>query len=187
MAILAGYNGTLAHLKCNPKKVGELEKCPFIWKYFQDNGYVTGYAEDEAKINTFNYHKVGFLNPPTNHYFRPFAIAAEKYLKTKLKSTLKFCLGFQNYADYIYQYAVDFATAYKNDPFFGLFWTNTFSHNDISDPSSMDLKMKAYLEELHDRGVLNTSMVIFLSDHGLRFGPVRQLHVSAFLEIILID
>ena len=105
-------------------------------------------------------------------------MAAEKYLKIKYKSALKFCLGFQNYADFIYQYALDFATVYRNDPFFGLFWTNTFSHNDISDPSSMDERIKFYLEELETRGILNTSAVIFFSDHGLRFGPVRQLLVS---------
>jgi membrane-anchored protein YejM (alkaline phosphatase superfamily) len=178
MAILTGFNLSYSYQECDPKKVDMLDKCPFIWKYFENAGYVTGYAEDEAKIGTFNYHKVGFTQQPVTHYFRPFSLAAEKYLKIKYKSSLKFCLGFQNYADHIYQYALDFATAYKNDPFFGLFWTNTFSHNELSDPSSMDEKIKFYLEELETRGILNTSAVIFFSDHGLRFGPVRQLLVS---------
>lgn len=57
------------------------------------------------------------------------------------------------------------------------------SHNEISDPSSMDLRMKHYLDELNNRGVLNNSMVVFLSDHGLRFGPVRQL-LTGWLEVI---
>ncbi|CRL03323.1 CLUMA_CG016463, isoform A, partial [Clunio marinus] len=182
MAILTGFNRTYAYHACDPKQIGHLDNCPFIWKHFQNSGYVTGYAEDEAKIGTFNYHKLGFLNQPTNHYFRPFSLAAEKYLKIKLKSSLKFCLGFQNYADFIYQYALDFATAYKDDPFFGLFWSNTFSHNDISDPSSMDERIKSYLEELDNRGVLNTSAVVFFSDHGIRFGPVRQLLTGWFEE-----
>jgi hypothetical protein len=179
MAILTGYNNTLSYNKCKPySSTGELEKCPFIWKYFEESGYVTSFAEDEAEISTFNYKKNGFMNQPTTHYFRPFAIAAEKYLKIKLKHSMTFCLGYQNYADFIYQYAVDYATAYRNDPFFGLFWANTFSHNGVSDPSSMDLKIKNYLEDLNDRGVLNTSMVIFLSDHGLRFGDIAELYVS---------
>lgn len=186
MAILTGFNQSYAYESCDPKKIGKLDKCPFMWKHFQSSGYVTGYAEDEAKIGTFNYHKLGFLQQPTTHYFRPFSMAAEKYLKIKYKSSLKFCLGFQNYADFIYQYALDFATAYKNDPFFGLFWTNTFSHNDISDPSSMDERIKSYVEELENRGILNTSAVIFFSDHGLRFGPVRQLLVRIFKIILKI-
>jgi hypothetical protein len=179
MAILNGFNQSHSYKTCDPTQIGQLDTCPFVWKDFHDSGYVTGYAEDEAKIGTFNYHKLGFLNQPTTHYFRPFSIAAEKYLKTKCKSSLKFCLGFQNYADFIYKYALDFATAYKDDPFFGLFWSNTFSHNDISDPSSMDGRIKYYLEELDSRGILNTSAVVFFSDHGMRFGRVRQLLVRA--------
>lgn len=47
----------------------------------------------------------------------------------------------------------------------------------------MDEKIKGYLEMLDTRGILNTSAVIFFSDHGLRFGPVRQLLVRSFLII----
>lgn len=44
------------------------------------------------------------------------------------------------------------------------------------------MKIKFYLEELETRGILNNSAVIFFSDHGLRFGPVRQLMVGWFEE-----
>lgn len=52
MAVLAGLNNSLSYSICDPKQVGKLDQCPFIWKYFQDSGYITAYAEDEAKINT---------------------------------------------------------------------------------------------------------------------------------------
>lgn len=181
MAILVGYNNSMAYNACEPRSIGKLEQCPFVWKDFRDNGYVTSYGEDEASISSFNYHKYGFSKPPTDYYLRPYMLAAEKHLKVKHKHSLTFCLGFNNSVDHVYQYAMDFATMYKDDPFFGLFWTNTFSHNDISDPSSMDAKMRGYVLELEKRGVLNTSMVVFFSDHGLRFGPVRHL-VTGWLE-----
>jgi len=181
MALLTGYNNSLAYTICNPKAVGKLDKCPFMWNYYKDSGYVTAYAEDEAEINTFNYNKYGFVKPPTDFYLRPLMLAAEKNLPIEYKSSLKFCLGYKHSADYIYDYALDFVSVYKDDPYFGLFWTNTFSHNDISDPSSMDQKVKTYLLEFQERGVLNNSMVVFFSDHGLRFGPVRTL-VTGWLE-----
>ncbi|XP_062540415.1 uncharacterized protein LOC134208663 isoform X2 [Armigeres subalbatus] len=181
MAILTGYNSTLAYNTCNPRKVGQLETCPFVWDMFTNSGYVTAYAEDEASINTFNYHKYGFVKPPTDYYLRPMALAAEKNLVKKFKSSLTMCLGYENYADFIYRYALDFATFYRDEPSFGLFWTNTFSHNDISDPSSMDQRIKYYLQQLDDRGILNSSMVVFFSDHGLRFGAVRSL-LTGWLE-----
>lgn len=35
--------------------------------------------------------------------------------------------------------------------------------------------MRFYLEKLQDQGTLNDTIVIFLSDHGMRFGKIRQL------------
>lgn len=181
MAILTGYNNSLAYDECKPQDIGKLEKCPFVWQDFRESGYVTSYGEDEASISSFNFHKTGFQTPPTDYYMRPYMLAAEKYLQIKRKHSLTFCLGYKHSADHIYDYALDFATQYKNDPSFGLYWTNTFSHNDISDPSSMDEKMRSYLDALNVRGILNESMVVFFSDHGIRFGPVRHL-ITGWME-----
>ncbi|XP_055687131.1 uncharacterized protein LOC129792266 isoform X2 [Lutzomyia longipalpis] len=181
MAILTGFNSSLSYSVCNPVQVGKLDACPMVWYSYRESGYVTAYAEDEAEISTFNFNKKGFRHPPTDYYLRPLMLAAEKHLPVKYKSSLKFCLGYQHSADYIYNYALDFAELYRDKAFFGLFWANTFSHNDISDPSSMDHKIKSYLTQLESRGILNTSAVILFSDHGLRFGPVRKL-VTGWLE-----
>jgi hypothetical protein len=61
-----------------------------------------------------------------------------------------------------------------------LTFLSQFSHNDISTPSTMDDTMKHYLEELDSRGILTNSIVVFFSDHGIRFGPVRQLPTGWF-------
>lgn len=184
MAVLTGIGRESHNVneRCDPTVVGGLDKCPFIWKDFERSGYATGFAEDEQSIQTFNYCKQGFLKQPTTHYFRPFALAAEKFLKVTKLDTRISCLGFQHYADYIYQYALDFATAYKNESFFGLFWSNTFSHESLSDPSTMDDRVKYYLEQLDQRGVLNESAVIFFSDHGMRYGSFRKDTVGGWYE-----
>lgn len=175
MAIFTGYNLTTANTKCNPYAVGYLDNCPMIWYDFKRSGYVTAYAEDEETISTFNYLKVGFKKPPTDYYLRPAMLAAEAHLHVKKKSSLTFCLGFKHSAEYVYDYILDLATTYKDDPYFGMFWANTFSHNAISDASSMDDRMVEYLKTFRDIGIYNNSAVIFFSDHGMRFGPTRQL------------
>lgn len=182
MAILTGYNQTLAYGECSPRQVGKLEKCPLIWTEFKNSGYVTSYGEDEVSISSFNFNKKGFVKPPTDYYLRPYMLAAEKYLPIKKKHSLTFCLGNKHSADHIYDFAMDFGTYYKNDASFGLYWTNTFSHNDISDPSSMDNKMRSYLDTLEMRGILNESMVVLFSDHGIRFGPIRHLFTGWYEE-----
>lgn len=132
MAILTGLNDSVIESKCNWKKVGELEKCQFLWNDYSYANYTTAYAEDTMKLSTFNYYHTGFVNQPADYYFRPFGLAMENTLKMSYeKEWLSKCIGFQHYADYVYQYAIDFAMKYKNDAFFGLFWTNSFSHDDL--------------------------------------------------------
>lgn len=167
--------------KCSPYVLNSLDNCDFIWKTFRKHGYVTAYAEDEANINTFNYLKMGFMEPPVDYYLRPFLLGAEKHLETKIKSTLINCLGFKHSADYVFDYAVELAQRYKNDTFFGLFWANSFSHNDISDCTAMDEHIMDYLAKFKAMGTLENTIVIFFSDHGMRFGPIRKTY-SGHLE-----
>lgn len=91
------------------------------------------------------------------------------------------CIGRKNYADYIYDYGVDFATTFPNEPKFGFFWTNSFSHEDLSVVSSMDEKVKGYLKQWEVAGILNSSIVFFFSDHGMRFGNIRR-YFTGWLE-----
>ncbi|KAI8126342.1 hypothetical protein FF38_09154 [Lucilia cuprina] len=181
MAVLTGMNRSTVMQKCSPYKLEALDNCDFIWKTFRDHGYVTAYAEDEASINTFNYLKVGFTQPPVDYYLRPFLLGAEKHLETKLKSSLIDCLGYKHSADFVFDYAVELAKRYKNESYFGLFWANTFSHNDISDCSAMDEHIMNYLKKFKQMGTLEDTIVVFFSDHGMRFGPIRKTH-SGHLE-----
>lgn len=181
MAILTGQNETVNDQLCNWRNVGELEKCDFIWNDYNASGYVTAYAEDKASINTFNYYETGFVNEPTDYYLRPFTLGAEKKLNIKKKHGSMMCLGYQHYADHIYQYGLDFAVMYKDDPSFGLFWTNSFSHEDLSMSSAMDTRVVHYLNQLKTLGILDSSIVMFFSDHGMRFGPIRN-HFIGWLE-----
>lgn len=56
-----------------------LDACPFIWKQYATNGFRTVYAEDCAWMSTFNYAKLGFLQPPTDYYARPFLQVSKLY------------------------------------------------------------------------------------------------------------
>jgi hypothetical protein len=178
LAIFTGMNEDEVYKKCKWDEVGGIEKCRFIWNDFSEAGYATAYAEDETSINTFNYHKTGFVKAPTDYYLRPFNLAIEDNLELKTVIRRNICVGSKPYADYIYNYGFDFAEKFANDSFLGIFWTNSFSHEDLSMVSAMDLRVKHYLEQLKVRGVLDNSIVIFFSDHGMRFGPIRNLFIG---------
>lgn len=83
MAILTGKSINQAYDACTPTVPYKLDNCSFIWYDFHQSGYTTAYGEDEAEISTFNYNKVGFVEPPTDYYLRPYMLASEKLLKSQ--------------------------------------------------------------------------------------------------------
>lgn len=180
MALLTGLNESLAYSICNPKQIGYLDKCKFLWHNYSDFNYITAYSEDEALINTFNYNKKGFVNPPVDYYFRPYFMASEK-LKIVKKDGMSYCTGPETSGERVLNIAKDFAVTFKKNAKFGLFWMNTFSHNDINSVSGMDEKLRNFLNDIKNEGVLDNTMVVFFSDHGMRFGKVR-LTRSGWLE-----
>ena len=182
MSILTGFNLSVALDRCQPEIIGKLDTCPFLWNDFRDTGYAIAYGEDEPSYSTFNSHsKRGFLKPPTDYYLRPYMMAAEQLLPIKKKKYQNFCLGRRESGVHVYDYAMDYATHYKNDASFGLFWLNSFSHDDMNDPSAMDGKVNDYIEMMDERGILNESMVVMFSDHGMRYDAIRHL-VTGWLE-----
>ncbi|XP_039494201.1 uncharacterized protein LOC120453520 [Drosophila santomea] len=181
MAILTGFNKTYANARCHPDKVRGLDACPFIWKDFKDKGYTTAFAEDWSKFSTFDYSSRGFFNPPTDVYGRPLVLAVEKELRMTQQGQMPYCLGRRPASEYIYDLGVQFTKVNRNSSFFGMFWTNTFSHNDFSMPSAMDERMVKYMRTLDKNGIMDNTIIIFFSDHGARFGPLRKLD-SGFVE-----
>ena len=45
---------------CWPSHSSKIDDCPFIWKNFSSNGYLTAFLEDAPGIAIFNYEKTGF-------------------------------------------------------------------------------------------------------------------------------
>ncbi|KAJ8938629.1 hypothetical protein NQ314_011409 [Rhamnusium bicolor] len=172
-ALLSGLNLKQSLSICAPTKIGKLDECPMIWYDFRNKGYITAYAEDWASISTFNYFKKGFKDPPTDYYFKPF-IEASETLYVTVKDTMPYCAGPETQGERILNLAKDFSNTFRHHPSFGVFWMNTFSHNYINSPSGMDEKVKNFFQDLKQNGILDKSVVILLSDHGIRFGQIRE-------------
>lgn len=84
MAILTGWTLTQISQRCI-KEIGvKLDDCPYLWKNFSQEGYLTAYSEDEPYISTFNYEKYGFLNNPTDYYLRPLMVHGMQTLNIKV-------------------------------------------------------------------------------------------------------
>ena len=87
-AVLTGLTMEQLKNQCWTSSNIPFDKCPFIWKDYSELGYVTAYAEDQPPGSTFNYHKTGFVIPPTDYYIRPFLLASEEKLPGKKRYDL---------------------------------------------------------------------------------------------------
>ncbi|GBP91588.1 hypothetical protein EVAR_54557_1 [Eumeta japonica] len=146
-----------------------------IWSRFEEAGYATAYGEDYLSLpDTFSRYQ-GFTAPPTHHYLRPFFLTGENQQGPLL------CTKKLPSAVNVLNYAVDFAHTYANDSFFGFFWLNSYSHNHNLSPTLLDENIVDFFEKLTSIGVMTNTIVIFVSDHGIRYGVMR-LPVESYYE-----
>ncbi|EDV58316.2 uncharacterized protein Dere_GG25318 [Drosophila erecta] len=184
-AILTGYSPHSAKNQiCDVYQPGCLDEIPFIWKEMKKEGFLTAYAEDTLKINTFNYFKPGFFSRPTDYYFRPLLDALEKETNNLYYSGCKltYCLGRRLANSYIFDYCRQFMQRFVADrPIWGMFWSSHFSHDDWAMLSAMQHKVLGDLLNFEKDGSFEHTIMIFFSDHGSRFGPLMTTKES-FLE-----
>ena len=188
--ILEGYNvvgdGTKANLLpflCGKAK-GELAGCgprkpntkpvdgyPWVWKKFQELGYMTQYIEDRPEINTFNFECKGFKEQPVHHYMRPFFLK----MFEKIHSKYKMCLGSKRLHVNALNWVQDFFTAYSHHPKFSFIFLNTLTHDKIFFAADADKDLLVFLESMESQGHMRKTLFILMADHGHRFHRARQL------------
>lgn len=168
--ILTGQSANENYKRCDPRSPGFLDECSFIWKNYEKGGYVTLYAEDQMKRNTFNVWHKGFNKQPTDHYFRPFVVTAEKMLPVSKKGDLAFCLGASLYMEHIFVYAVKLLSIHQKDPYFSIFYVNSLSDKQLSSSPIMDNKIsESFVKTLEEKFNMNDTIVIYFADTGTRF------------------
>lgn len=153
----------------------------FSWKFFSDIGYRTLWVEDAPNIATFNYYRSGFKKPPTDYYFRPFALAVEE--SDVRKSSKSHCFGNKMEMQVIYDYYKSFIDTLGSDrPFFSFMFLARLTHDILNYAGYADEPTYRLLKYLDNSNILQNSLLIFYSDHGIRFGSIRKTYIGQFEE-----
>lgn len=137
----------------------------WIWSEFKKSGYVTAYGEDGLPDTFEACNKLKL--PPTDHYNRPILLL-DQYVRGNIR-----CTEYIPNAHHLLSYADQFAKAYKNEKFFGFFWMASYSHDQNHLPTPLQDRLIRFFEKLHKSGVLNRTIIIFISDHGIRWGRMK--------------
>uniref|UniRef100_A0A914XCU8 Sulfatase N-terminal domain-containing protein n=1 Tax=Plectus sambesii TaxID=2011161 RepID=A0A914XCU8_9BILA len=126
-----------------------------IWHEYKKRGFVTFFSEDDIINLTFDQ----FQSAPTDHFLGPFwthmnSIQAWPHAPHRIALT----------------YLSQLLKIYQNNPLFAVLWISSLSHdqsNDLDDSFFLDFFQKS-------KDLLKDSFLIFMGDHGMRFGELRS-------------
>ena len=166
----------ISNMCWDAEKKGEFDNCPFIWKNFSSEGYRTGYAEDAAWMGIFNYNKVGFLKQPTDYHLRTLTYSMAKEIGFKKPLNAKLCYGPRLAFSVLLENIKKFVSTMvsSNKRFFQFTWATSLFHDYLNHPSFGDQYLLNMLKWLKEGGYLQNTVLILMSDHGIRWGGIRE-------------
>lgn len=159
---------------CLPHMKATFDNCPFIWEWFKQAGYYTALGEDSSSLGTFNYVKVGFSNAPTDYYIHTFIDQAEKIVGSNKDFNSNLCMQDIPFYKVLLNYVEDLTTTLKSSKLFGFFWEISMSHDYLNYPMVMDDDYVQFFNRLEAKNYLDDTIVIVVSDHGIRWGEIRS-------------
>lgn len=154
------------------KRKSESVSCdayPMIWKMYEQAGYITAFNEDLPNVGTFTYRLNGFQEQPTDHYMRPYFLAAEPMND----QYGRLCAGDRPRHTLFMNYTSQILSSSSRVRKFIFSFHGELSHDSINLVEVADDDLLHFLEDLHAKHLHNT-ILIMMSDHGNRFATVRD-------------
>jgi hypothetical protein len=166
------------------------DQVPFIWRQYENLGYLSAYSEDNAPMGIFNLIKNGFRYPPTHFYAQPYWFKYQKLL-----SDVPCHFQVPCYAQHFnlldtFMNQMNKINSNKKLPFFSFNFLKCHTHDDLAIPYGFDTHLKQFIERFESQGFLDNTLFILLGDHGNRlsryFAETEQgkvEHTKPFLSI----
>ena len=139
----------------------------WIFRDYKQKGYVTMFSEDSPGDASFNYRLMGFSDPPTDHYSRPFWMAAEDVMQ-------HYCINSRASHNVSFGYLLSYFRAYKSTPKFAFISHAAITHQNPNTIGYVDEDFKVFLQRMKEESFLNSTFLIIFGDHGLRFSKWRK-------------
>ncbi|CAH1187353.1 unnamed protein product [Phyllotreta striolata] len=182
--VLTGLSESELGKSCWPNNTDYFDNCTFLWNSYKEKGFLTAYAEDSSWMGLFNYQRMGFIKQPTDYAYNYFNRYSEKVIGNSRHLNVIFCEGGRHvYKDFI-DYTINFAKTMdaNNLPYFGFFWEVGISHDLLNMPRQGDADFLRLFKTLAEGKHLDNTALIFMSDHGMRWGSIRETYQGRMEE-----
>ncbi|CAF4482478.1 unnamed protein product, partial [Rotaria sp. Silwood2] len=178
LPILTGHNEReLPEARRGHAFADTVDRFPWIWNQYKDNGYVTQWAEDMQYVGTFQYRLKGFRDPPVDYYGRPFYLFAESR-----KSSKPLCFGSITRLQAMFNWIRDFFDMYPHQPKFSYLFHSDYSHNSNNRIPYADNELLAFLQMMQTHNYLDRTILIIMTDHGARYASLRNTYQGRLEE-----
>ncbi|XP_050512127.1 uncharacterized protein LOC126888178 [Diabrotica virgifera virgifera] len=176
LAALAGRHIEEIQKDCWPTDNHHFDNCSFVWMDYKQKGYVTAFDEDSSSMGIFNFYKKGFKKQPTDYGYNYFDREAMRRIGNTAFENVQLCQGARWVHKEHLKYMTNFIRTMKENSlkYFGFFWENSISHDDLNLPRIGDDDYYAVFKYLKENGHLNNTVLFVMSDHGIRWGGIRS-------------
>ena len=155
---------------------GTFDDWPFVWKEYKKLGHVTMFGEVWPEAGTFNYFKPGFTDSPFDVNMRTWALAISSKVRDLMTDngwrTYKFCIGNQKEIEIYYNFTYDFIVEMdkQKHKYFASVFMGRMTHDSLNNPYFVDEPAYTLISKLFNENRLDNTVVLFYSDHSLRYG-----------------
>lgn len=168
-------------LSCMRAKELHYTECPFIWKRFKEAEYMTSFLEDVARTSLFSMDTI-LSHPPTDYYIRPIVMEMENHIGNYYSVSLNLCMGGRRTIDLVLEMIHKLTPFLQKDNFFSFCWLASMTHDFIYMPKLLDNDFVDLFERFQKTGVLNKTIILLMSDQGLRWGSFRRTYQGMMEE-----
>lgn len=154
---------------CYANRSGTFDSCNFLWNVFSSNGFRTAYIEDEPRFNLFS-SRGGFIRPPTDYYFRSMYLANLNGTYSKLQYPNSKILETEE----TLSLTSNLVKMLHDKKYFIFTWLNALTHGNMFNAPVLDEIFHKFLSNLISKNRLKNTLLILMSDHGVRYGSFRQ-------------
>lgn len=148
---------------------------PLVSKRFAEKHYATMFNEDRPDISIFSFNQFsGFTKKIVDYYYHSYWQAVQNSLEPKIRYNT-YCFRNSPVSDIFIDITKRHLISMKNNLQFIFTAFNYYSHD--GDGIFMENADRGYAEfwrEMIKGNYLNKTVVIFMSDHGHRFAPIRK-------------
>ena len=164
------------------KRYGPFDELPFIWKKFSNIGYRTLYAEDNPNISTFNYAKKGLFHPPTDYYFRAYSLALEEHSRFWNGRRKRLCYGDKFETEHYLEFLKSYIETFNGSHYFAYVFNCKMTHDYHKYLAYVDHVYLHFFQWILENKYMQNTVLVFFSDHGVRFGALRETLIGRIEE-----